>query len=142
MEACLVDNTLTRIEALDPGDKRSSCVRVAGLAALLVAKSHKIKDRLDEGRENRLDNKDAADLFRLMQSSDPEAIAATLGELREDTIAGKATRTAISAFGALFGNRAGEGIAMAARALRTAMPEAQVRAICLAYAENLSRSLG
>ncbi|MGH2583975.1 MAG: GSU2403 family nucleotidyltransferase fold protein [Dehalococcoidia bacterium] len=42
LEAALVDNAPRRITALDPDDRRSFVLPVAGPAALLIAKLHKI----------------------------------------------------------------------------------------------------
>lgn len=141
LEAALVDNDIMRIEALAPDDQRSATVRVAGAAALLVAKTHKLNDRIATGRPDRLDDKDASDVVRLIQRSRPEDVAEKLAELLAHPSAGSPTELAIKRFQTLFGGRAGTGIAMAARALRGAMPEERVRAICLAYAEKLSGSL-
>jgi hypothetical protein len=141
LEAALVDNAAMRIEALDPADKRSTKVRVAGPAALLVAKTHKIGDRAKSAREDRLDDKDASDVLRLMQTCSPERVGATLKALLTHPIAGGPTAEALEAFQQLFGTRNGVGVEMAARALRLAMPEERVRAICLAYAASLSKAL-
>jgi len=48
LEATLVDQQLTRIETLDDGDDRAFDVAVAGPAALLVAKFHKIAERVGQ----------------------------------------------------------------------------------------------
>jgi ribosomal protein L11 len=141
LEAALIDNDVMRIDALDPQDRRSSRLRVAGTAALLVAKTHKLNDRIESGRKDRVDDKDASDVVRLMQKSSPQMVGKTLAGLREHPSAGPPTELAIGRFGVLFGGRAGEGIGMAARALRGAMPEERVRAICLAYAGKLRSSL-
>ena len=57
------------ITALD-GTDRSTTVNVAGPVALLVAKAHKIHDRLKgaASKPDRLTNKDAGDVYRLMVS--------------------------------------------------------------------------
>lgn len=141
LEAALVDNDLMPVEPLEPDDRRRSRPRVAGTAALLVAKTHKLNDRIESGRLDRLDDKDASDMVRLMQRSRPEAVAEKLAELLAHPSAGPPTELAIERLQALFGGRAGAGITMAARALRGAMPEGRVRAICLAYAEELRGSL-
>jgi hypothetical protein len=141
LEAALVDNDLMRIAALEADDRRTVRLRVAGTAALLVAKTHKLDDRIEGGRPDRLDDKDAADVVRLMQRSRPREVGGKLTELLAHPGAGPPTELAIERFQILFGGRAGTGIAMAARALRRAMPEERVRAICLAYAEELSGSL-
>jgi hypothetical protein len=141
LEAALVDNDMMRVAALDPGDLRTARLRVAGVAALLVAKTHKIADRIDVGRADRLEDKDASDVVRLMQAGPPGLVASRLDALLEDTVAGESTGFAVERFRGLFGNRAGVGIEMAARALRGAMPEERVRAICLAYTEGLYEEL-
>lgn len=74
----------------------------------------------------------------------PDRLAARerqVGALLKHPSAGPPTELAIERVQVLFGGRAGTGIAMAARALRGAMPEERVRAICLAYAEKLRGSL-
>lgn len=50
LEAALVDHSTMTIPALEPADTRTIDVEVAGPAALLVAKAHKIHDRLTSAR--------------------------------------------------------------------------------------------
>jgi hypothetical protein len=59
LEAALVDHSLMRVAALDPADTRPVSVEVAGSAALLVAKAHKLHDRIASGKAERIDDKDA-----------------------------------------------------------------------------------
>jgi hypothetical protein len=141
LEAALVDNESMRIPALDPADGRESEARVAGLPALLIAKAYKISERIELGDRDRTYDKDASDVLRIMQSLAPAPMAARLGALRADPAAGASTELGIAHFEALFSRRNGEGIAMAIRALRQAMPEERVRAICLAYAGELLEAL-
>ena len=47
LEATLVDNDVMGIEALEAGDRRRARIRVAGTAALLVAKTHKLDERIE-----------------------------------------------------------------------------------------------
>jgi hypothetical protein len=49
LEAAFVDNAPYTITAFDPEDTRSFAIAVAGPAALLVSKLHKIGERNDEG---------------------------------------------------------------------------------------------
>lgn len=141
LEAALVDNNVMQIVALDPSDRRSLKIRVAGTAALLVAKAHKLNDRIESDHKDRLVDKDASDVVRLMQASSPSQVATTLSGLAAHQTAGPPTKAAIQHLEALFGSRAGQGIEMAAQALRGAMPEERVRAICLAYTSELHSSL-
>jgi hypothetical protein len=139
VEAALVDNSTMTIAALDPNDKRALQAKVAGPAALLVAKAHKLHDRVSSGRSARLDDKDAADVVRLMQTTRPDEIAATLDVLAEDEVAGPPTREALKYIEDLFGRRGCPGIEMASRALRTAMPADRIEALCTGYATALRR---
>lgn len=137
IEAILVDHDTMTVAALDPADTRTVDVEVAGVAALLVAKAHKIHDRVISGRVDRLSDKDAADVVRIMQTASPREVGATLAALRQDPLAGATTETALTYVGDLFGRRAGEGVVMAQRALRLAVPEAQVSTLCVSFAERL-----
>jgi ribosomal protein L11 len=138
LEAALVDNQRRRVEALDPTDTRAIEVRVAGPSALLVAKTHKIADRVRSGRDDRLADKDASDVLRLTQRFAPEQLAPVLERLLDDPVASGPTAEALEAFQELFGVTGGRGIAMASTALRTAVPAERVRALFLAYAHALS----
>jgi len=137
LEAALVDHSPITIGALDPADSRTVTVEVASAAALLVAKMHKIHDRLASGRPERLDDKDAADVVRIVQTTSPTEVGATLAQLRVHPVAGPPTHQALSYLADLFGRRAGQGVVMASRALRLAMLEEQVVALCTAYTESL-----
>lgn len=137
LEASLVDNDVMPITAFEASDERVVTARVAGPAALLIAKTHKIADRLDSGRTDRLSDEDAADVVRLMQATDPRAVGATLRSLTGDSVAGEVTGRALKLMDEQFGRRGRPGIAMATRALRIAMPPERVEALCLAYTAQL-----
>lgn len=142
LEAALVDHSTMRISALDPADGRSFPVEVAGSPALMVAKAHKIHDRLGSGRPHRLDDKDAADVYRLMQTTSPHDVATKLAELRQHPMAGPPTDSAIIHLTTLFGRPRADGVAMATRALRLAIPEARVSALCVSYIASLVDAIG
>jgi hypothetical protein len=94
IEVAIVDNDHLVVGALDPGDTRRLEVRVARPTAMLVAKAHKIGDRLARAdRPDRLIDKDAADVYRLMQTTPASVVNAVLDGLGDDQrIAGPATR--------------------------------------------------
>ncbi len=73
IEGVLVDADVMRLGALDPADTRSFEIRVAGPAALLAAKVHKIRDRSGSNRQS---DKDALDVLRLLRGSDMSDLAA------------------------------------------------------------------
>jgi hypothetical protein len=139
LEAALVDHGPMTVAALSPRDKRSVQAEVAGPAALLVAKLHKLQERIAGGHKDRLDDKDAADVLRIMQTTEPAGVAATLTRLCQDPIAGQPSTDALAYLETLFGRGGRPGIEMAASALRTAVPEARVEAICVSYTTALRR---
>lgn len=141
LEAALVDHSPMTVTALEPADTRKFEVEVAGVAALLVAKAHKIHDRLASNRPGRAEDKDAADVYRLMQTTSPADVAVRLAALREHEIAGPVTDGAIGYLVELFGRRNSEGLQMAVRALRVAIPEAQVVTLAVSYIGRLRAAL-
>lgn len=133
LEASLVDHAPMTIPTLEAADRRSICANVAGPAALLVAKAHKIHDRVERGRPDRVVDKDAGDVLRLMQTTNPTAVGITLARLAAHPMAGPASAAALEHLEALFGRRGRPGIEMATNAMRLAVPAARVEAICIAY---------
>ena len=93
LEAALVDKHTTVITALDAADGRSFAVAVAGPAALLVAKLHKIRERISEREQRRLDDKDALDVLRLLQATSTRALAGAFVPLLETARTRDVTRT-------------------------------------------------
>lgn len=137
LEAALVDHSPMTVAALDPADHRQVAVEVAGVAALLVAKAHKIRDRLDTGRTDRLSDKDAADVYRIMQTTRPAEVGETMRTLIDDPIATEVTVRALDLMRDLFARRAGEGVAMAQRALQLAVDPDQVATLCVTFTAQL-----
>jgi len=137
LEAALADRSPMQIGALDPSDTRSIETLVAGTAALLVAKAHKLHDRLSQGRTERLADKDAGDVVRLIQATVAIEVAATMARLQKDPIAGPVTKSALDYLDQLFGRRGGTGIEMAARALFPALSGDTIEVICTSYVAQL-----
>jgi hypothetical protein len=138
LEAALVDNDVQLVRALDPEDQRTVEVRVAGPTALIVAKLHKLHDRKDD--EKRLADKDAGDVYRLMQTTDMALFVATMRSLLEDPLAGGPTRTSLEYLDELFGARARPGVVMAVRAMDPAVPAAQVEGICATFVASVRQA--
>jgi len=139
LEGALVDNSPVEIPALAAGDPRSTVIKVAGEAALIVSKVHKIGDRTT--RPDRLRDKDAADTVRLFMSSDAAEIAVRFALLLNDDRSAGVTRQAIDRLDPLFGTPRSLGTAMAVRALQGALPRDTVVAVCLAFVTDLRRRL-
>ena len=142
LEAVLVDHSPMVVASLDPGDRRSLEVEVAGVAALLVAKAHQLHDRLDQGKTHRVDDKDASDMVRIMRTTVPTQVGKTLARLSGDKVAGHPTQNAVLYLDELFGRRGRPGIDMAARALRLAMDADTVEAICTTYIAGIHAATG
>lgn len=81
LELALADNDLMAVGSLED-DPRDFAVRVAGPAALLVSKVHKVAERLDDPRRNERIGKDALDMLRLLRGADLDAIADVLKQAR------------------------------------------------------------
>jgi len=100
LEAALVDNSRMSIAALDPADSRIFEISVAGPAALLVAKLHKISDRIPN--PSRLDNKDAHDVYRILAAIETRALANSIGRLLVSDLSAAVTAEGIDLLGELF----------------------------------------
>ena len=137
IEAILVDHSPMMIGALDPSDSRSLVVEVAGVAALLIAKAHNIHDRDASGKAHRRDDKDSADVVRIMQTTSPTDVGTTVAELLTHPVAGASAEQGVDYLGELFGRRGRPGIVMATRALELGLPAAAVEMLCVSYMERL-----
>lgn len=139
LEAAILDNDVLTIKPLETADARAIDSPVAGPTALLIAKAHKIQDRLDQStRPDRLIDKDASDVYRLMLSTPAERINEVAAMLRDDArVAGPAQR-GLDLLRAQFGTRRAPGVEMAIRALRLGVPEDRIRTICVNFVAALA----
>ena len=117
LEGALVDRKPLEIVSLERDDDRSVVMSVAGPAALLVAKVHKIAERTGDG--DRITDKDALDVLRLLQATDTATLAARLVDLADDTVSAEVATEAVSQLEPLFGSPDAGGISMAIRAAGT-----------------------
>lgn len=140
LEIAIVDNDVVQVESLEPGvDPRSAGIKVAGISALLTAKSYKIRDRISENNPDRAADKDAGDVIRMMRASDPRDIGAIFAELLVNTdvrIKGTASM-GLSLLKDQFGRARGPGIEMAERSLAGAIPADTIRGLAIAYVREL-----
>ena len=102
LEPALVDNQPHVIQALDSEDPRQFSIKVAGPAALLVAKVVKISERQEQ--PGRLKPKDGLDVLRLLRATDADHIGTKLIELMANpltnAIVGQALRDLATLAGA------------------------------------------
>jgi hypothetical protein len=135
LEAVLVDKSWMTVAALEQEDIRQAEVWVAGPSALLVAKLHKLAER--QSIPSRLDDKDALDVYRLLQSIPTETFAVGLRTLRRASLFGAVTEDAVGFLRDLFGRMDAIGSLMAARALDPLEDPLTVAASCSALTDDL-----
>jgi hypothetical protein len=135
LEAALVDRVPLTISALDPADNRQVTIAVAGPTALLVAKLHKLYERRND--LNRLDNKDALDVYRLLQAVPTETLAATITTLLLDGRSREVTQLGISYLRDLFSAPDAPGSRMAGTAVESLDDPERIATSCAYLTEDL-----
>jgi len=136
-----VDKAKTTISALDPRDGRSFDVAVAGPAALLVAKLHKIGERISGREQRRVDDKDALDIWRLLQAIETSQLSTALLKLVDVDVARDVTREALVGLRTHFTDPRSAGPQMAARAVGALMSAEEVAETCATLAADLVRQI-
>jgi hypothetical protein len=138
IEVAIVDNALTVIASLEPAvDPRAVSVRVAGVAALLVAKAIKIGERLTGTQPDRMVDKDASDVLGMMMATDADQVAATFSRLLTHQDVSDVTRNGLNQLRRHFGAPRATGVEMAVRALAGVQDEDAVRALAPAFLAQL-----
>ncbi|HWH43744.1 MAG TPA: hypothetical protein VNT32_03345 [Thermoleophilaceae bacterium] len=95
LEVAAMSHRQIRIASLEPDrDSREVAMRVASPAGLLVAKAYKIGERATTAA-NRLLDKDAHDLYRLLRAVPPGDVVADLRLVLSDDVAGPVTDRAL-----------------------------------------------
>jgi hypothetical protein len=103
LEGALVDRDRRTITALDATDTRTATIWVAGPSALLVAKLHKIGERV--GGQDRVRDKDALDVLRLLRAVETEDMADRLRTLARSPLSADVTAEALELLPARSANR-------------------------------------
>ncbi len=111
LEGALVSHTLRAIGSLVPGADRSCILKVAGPAALLVSKVHKIGERASGSSPRRREPlpKDAFDVYRLLRAVTSADMASEFRVLLAHEVSRQVTSDALAMFERLFGTRSGVG---------------------------------
>lgn len=141
LEGSMVDRDLMTVDALEASDPRTYIVNVAGPAALVVAKVYKLRDRLADKRVDRIADKDASDVYRLMLSVPIDDFMARFRELLADKTTEPIARGAVEGLGELFGASRARGVQMAIEALRLAVPPERVAAVCTNFVGAVKAAL-
>jgi hypothetical protein len=141
LEAALIDKSNAIIGALSGVGARTFTVAVAGPAALLVSKLHKMDERLAEGKQDRLDDKDALDILRLRRAIPTATLVEAFLHLLRDPIAQEVTREALGMLERLFSSPRLRGAQMAARAAGPLVGPEQITESCAILATDLLKAL-
>lgn len=141
LEGAILDHNVMDVAALNSSDPRRFTVRVAGPAGLVVAKVYKLRDRLADGKADRIADKDAADVYRLMLAVPAREFLSRLKPLLDDEVAGPVCRDGVELMGQLFGARGSEGVRMAGDALRVAVPADRVADVCTGFVRQVTDRL-
>ena len=112
LEGALVSHTRRKIASLVSDADRSCILKVAGPAALLVSKVHKIGERLQDPDVRRQEQlpKDAFDIYRLLRAIDTAEMVKEFALLQSHEISSQVTSGALSMLQSLFGSRSDVGI--------------------------------
>jgi hypothetical protein len=139
LEGALVDRERSMITAIDQSDTRAIEMWVAGPGALLVAKVHKIAERV--GANDRVRDKDALDVLRLLRVVETDTLAGRLVVLRTSDIASDVTTEAIELLPSLFGTATDEGVLMAVRAAGAEEDAEMISGSMVALIDDLIQAL-
>ena len=130
-----MDNDLLPVGAIAPEDPRRFEVRVAGPASMLVSKLYKLHERV--GAPDRLSDKDAHDVFRILVGTDPEDFERRYRRLLADPVSHDTAVVALGYLKELFAvGPEAVGSMMAGRAeAGVGEPETVARQVALLAAE-------
>ena len=127
---------MTSFETQDP---RRIHVNVAGPAALLVAKAHKLGERL--ATPQRLMAKDAGDVFRLFEATALGELVRVMRTLLTDERSADATVSSLAFIRQLFATPRAPGTRLAVQALGVAVDESTVVSTMTTYTHDLLEQL-
>ncbi len=134
LEGALVDQDRRELASFHQGGRRIEMF-VAGPAALLVSKLHKPSERL--GDRDRLKDKDALDVLRLLRGVALASLAQGTQELLIDPRWQAVAREAVEQLRQLFGRPDAPGSRCAARAAEGLEPAETIGASCAALSHDL-----
>ncbi|MBK8230453.1 MAG: hypothetical protein IPK72_07695 [Candidatus Eisenbacteria bacterium] len=124
LEGALFDSDRMELRSLEPGDPRRVELAVAGPAALLIAKLHKLADREGTDRER---DKDALDIYRILRGCEFDDLVARYKRLGGIADSKEAADTGRQLLERLFGTTRAVGCALAARSLGPLSDPEEVR---------------
>ena len=142
LKGALVSRRPLTVQALAPGDDRAYEINVAGPAALLVAKMHKLMDRVNADDNRRINSKDAFDVFRLLQAVETMELIDEINLLAAAEVSAEVTAEASARFGELFGTPTGAGTVLVAEHVAGIEDRDVIIASSIALSEELIEGMG
>ena len=142
IEGCLIDKSIVHISSLEQDDDRVFDIDVAGPAALLVSKCHKLAERLAESRPRRVKPKDAYDVLRILRGVALDSLLAGFSAMARDGVSRETAATGLDHLRSLFGRAGLAGCILAAQAATGLEDETTVRESCAALTGDLIEGLG
>lgn len=140
LEPASIDADVMAVESLEPdADPRVAEVLVAGPAALLVAKAHKLGERARNASGARLVAKDAGDVFRIMNEVDVRDVARRTRRMLADPRSEAATRLGLAYLDELFGAPGRRGVVLAVEALSVDVDADLISTVAPAYVAAMRR---
>ena len=139
LEGALVSHSQMTVTSLVPDADRACILKVAGPAALLVAKLHKIGERIEDRDARRQGPlpKDAFDIYRLLRAIKPAEMASEFSLLLSYRVSSRVTSEALSMFQRLFRTPSGMGTELVVRAVRGLENPDFISASSVALSEDL-----
>lgn len=139
LDGAVVDVDVMGLRSFEAGDDREARIRVAGPAALLVAKVHKIQDREGTPRQN---DKDALDALRLLRGTAIEEMVERFNRILDDEQSRHDAEAALHLLEQQFGHRSGLGVQMVLRAVAALEDPEEMSRSCEFLSSDLLRVLG
>jgi len=127
------------VGSLDPADERSIELRVAGPAALLISKVRKIADRV---ASNRLSDKDALDVVRLLRGVETPDLAKRCVHVLSDDLCRATAEEGLDLLKQQFVNPDGIGGEMIERTVSGLADPTELKASARLLSEDLLNALG
>lgn len=115
IEGALVSNAPMTVRGLEPGDDREYELLVAGPAALLVSKLHKVAER--EAQPARGRPRDSHDIFRLLREVEVEVFTEGFARMIAADVSREVAIEAVAYLDSLFGEAESSGAQQTAAAL-------------------------
>ena len=109
LEGALVSRRPVTVRALVAEGDWAYEMNVAGPAALLVAKVHKLLDCVSADDNRRINSKDAFDVFRLLRAVEAVELIEEINLLAAAEVSAEVTAEAMAGFRELFGTPSGAG---------------------------------